>query len=293
MSSTLVLYSPAASCGVALPYPVIGLHAIKSAYTADNRRVPTIYMQLELSGASGNEDDEPETVELTLVPAGAAEAAAEEATSSAVVSEASKLFDAISACADLHPDRFGGDDDDDDGYPSFFRNGANGDNGDEHEDGDYGEEYGEEEEDGILVEGGDDASLEPIEGFRGVFRGDHSAHGGAGAAAAVSGASATSGLPPPMPGSGGWITAENAHEFFDEDGNWRGRGGSLGEGAGRVRDRDEVEAGDDAAGGRASAAEGAASSGESAAAGGAGLNTNGHSGADVGDGTESKRPRTE
>lgn len=30
-------------------------------------------------------------------------------------------------------------------------------------------------------------------------------------------------LPPPMPGSGGWITAENAHQFFDEDGNWLGR----------------------------------------------------------------------
>lgn len=26
-------------------------------------------------------------------------------------------------------------------------------------------------------------------------------------------------LPPPMPGSGGWITAENMHEFVDEDGN--------------------------------------------------------------------------
>lgn len=33
-------------------------------------------------------------------------------------------------------------------------------------------------------------------------------------------------LPPPFPGSGGWITAENVGEFFDEDGNWiseRGR----------------------------------------------------------------------
>ena len=29
------------------------------------------------------------------------------------------------------------------------------------------------------------------------------------------------GLPPPMPGSGGWITADNAHLFFDEGGNFR------------------------------------------------------------------------
>ncbi|KAL8735755.1 MAG: hypothetical protein Q9166_000618 [cf. Caloplaca sp. 2 TL-2023] len=51
------------------------------------------------------------------------------------------------------------------------------------------------------------------------------------------------GLPPPMPGSGGWITAENVGEFFDEEGNFRGRagGGGLGEGAGRVRGREEDE----------------------------------------------------
>lgn len=47
------------------------------------------------------------------------------------------------------------------------------------------------------------------------------------------------GLPPPMPGSGGWITAENVGEFFDGEGNWRGRG--LGPGAGVVRGRGEGE----------------------------------------------------
>ena len=50
---------------------------------------------------------------------------------------------------------------------------------------------------------------------------------------------AGSGLPPPMPGSGGWITAENVGEFFDEEGNWRGAG--LGPGAGIVREREEEE----------------------------------------------------
>ncbi|MCJ1247975.1 hypothetical protein MMC30_005190 [Trapelia coarctata] len=47
------------------------------------------------------------------------------------------------------------------------------------------------------------------------------------------------GLPPPMPGSGGWITAENMGEFFDEEGNWRGP--DLGAGAGVVRERGEGE----------------------------------------------------
>jgi nucleotide-sensitive chloride channel 1A len=54
------------------------------------------------------------------------------------------------------------------------------------------------------------------------------------------------GLPPPFPGSGGWITAENVGEYFDADGNWIGGGegeGALGEGAGRVRARDEVDDG--------------------------------------------------
>lgn len=54
-----------------------------------------------------------------------------------------------------------------------------------------------------------------------------------------------SGLPPPMPGSGGWITAENVGEYFDEEGNWRG-GGGLGEGAGVVRGREDEEEGRDA-----------------------------------------------
>jgi len=46
------------------------------------------------------------------------------------------------------------------------------------------------------------------------------------------------GLPPVFPGSSGWITAENVHEYFDEDGLWiKG----LGPGAGNVRSRDATE----------------------------------------------------
>lgn len=86
----------------------------------------------------------------------------------------------------------------------------------------------EDEYDRIVFEGA--AEHEALEGFSGVLRG---AAGG--------------GLPPPMPGSGGWITADNVHEYFDEDGNWIGNGGEaeeLGEGAGRTRTRDEL-GGDD------------------------------------------------
>ncbi|GJN85619.1 hypothetical protein PLIIFM63780_009187 [Purpureocillium lilacinum] len=91
-----------------------------------------------------------------------------------------------------------------------------------------------------------DTSVEPeaLEGFTGVLRGN-----------------ADGTLPPPMPGSGGWITAENMHEYFDEDGNWIGRDGEgddtapvegeLGEGAGRTRGRDEVEGQGDGVNGNA------------------------------------------
>ena len=52
-------------------------------------------------------------------------------------------------------------------------------------------------------------------------------------------------LPPPMPGSWGWITAENVGEFFDEEGNWKGEGEPprLGGGVGVVRGREEEEDG--------------------------------------------------
>lgn len=50
------------------------------------------------------------------------------------------------------------------------------------------------------------------------------------------------GLPPPVDGSSGWITAENMHEFFDEEGNWIAGGPEptlpLGPGAGTVRERE-------------------------------------------------------
>ncbi|KAF4995149.1 hypothetical protein FGRMN_5287 [Fusarium graminum] len=88
-------------------------------------------------------------------------------------------------------------------------------------------EDSEDEYDRIVFEGSEEHQA--IEGFTGVLHG-----------------ASNGGLPAPMPGSGGWITADNVHEYFDEDGNWIGQGAEgqeeeLGEGAGRVRDREEAE----------------------------------------------------
>ncbi|KAK4191250.1 regulator of volume decrease after cellular swelling-domain-containing protein [Podospora australis] len=89
----------------------------------------------------------------------------------------------------------------------------------------------EDENGGRIIFEGD---LETVEGFTGVFAGANDG-----------------GLPPALPGSGGWITAENVHEYFDADGNWIGGGpeeeeeevisGELGDGAGAVHGRDEEQ----------------------------------------------------
>ena len=110
------------------------------------------------------------------------------------------LYTALSACANLHPDPLSSDDGMDD---------MNGD--DEHQ---------QRQQPGIMFESDD------VEGgVSGIYPLNSNSGSGRG-------------LPPPMPGSGGWITAENVGEFFDEEGNWRGGGGS---GVGRVRGREEED----------------------------------------------------
>ncbi|KAH8656572.1 regulator of volume decrease after cellular swelling-domain-containing protein [Tricladium varicosporioides] len=90
------------------------------------------------------------------------------------------------------------------------------------DDGDMGDGDGD---DRIIFEGS--VGYEGISGLPNVLRGN-----------------TDGGLPPPFPGSGGWITAENVSEFFDDDGNYIGgaNGESLGEGAGTVRLRDDEKA---------------------------------------------------
>lgn len=179
--------------------------AADGAAESDANKAPCVLLQLDLS--DGGDDDETfDTIQLTLIPPpSSTDLSSPAQEGSATRSEQEKLFDAITACQNLHPDPADEDEDDDD------------------------EDYA----DRIVFESAVDASSEAIEGLPGVFRG-----------------SATGDLPPPMPGSTtGWITAENVGEFFDADGNWIGggdeeeEGEDLGEGAGRVRARDELNGG--------------------------------------------------
>lgn len=169
---------------------------------SDANKASCVLLQLDLT--DGGDDDETfDTVQLTLIPPPTStdlSSPAQEGSSARPEHE--KLFDAITACQNLHPDPWDEDDEDaeDDSYA-----------------------------DRIVFESAVDGSNEGFEGLPGVLRG-----------------SASGGLPPPMPGSSGWITAENVGEYFDEDGNWigggdeAGEGEELGEGAGRVRGREEI-----------------------------------------------------
>jgi len=182
-SRNLTLFNTTLSTGVSIPYPAISLHAIQRlADPADpTKEVQGLYMQLELSDPYGvADDDEPEIVELTLIPKDPSEAGIKE------------LFEAVSNCSNLHPD------------PTY-------------EDEEMGDGDGDSR---IVFEGS--VGYEGISGLPGVHRGAHDG-----------------GLPPPFPGSGGWITAENVSEYFDDQGEWIGE--NLGEGAGRVRTREELE----------------------------------------------------
>jgi nucleotide-sensitive chloride channel 1A len=214
--SKFLLYRTAATSGIAIPYPLISLHAIQRLRLPDGDEVQGLYMQLANSSAEGpsEEDEEEDSITMTIIPppvteaasaalgsfnAGiettaltAVEMAAEEGAAENKPDETSTqaLFAAVSACSNLHPDPIAHGDDDN-------------------------EDYGMEEQGvGSLLRSGL------------VFQGTNDG-----------------GLPPAIDGSSGWITAENMHEYIDEEGNWIGEGEPpslpLGPGAGSVRPRDD------------------------------------------------------
>jgi chloride channel, nucleotide-sensitive, 1A len=208
-SDKLLLFSNTLNIGVSIEYPSISLHAIQSLPQPSATEQQGLYMQIIARAPENSADEEPESISLTVIPTAAAPPAAQtsstvegdlevEAEGQASQSPVVAMFNALSACSNLHPDPV---------------------------------EPGDEDEEGI-------------QGSR-LFQ----------AGLAFPGASDGS-MPPAMPGSGGWITAENMHEFVDEHGNWiggddNGEGeeadgeggdeGPLGPGAGTVRERDDEE----------------------------------------------------
>ena len=196
--SKLFLYSSAATAGVSIPYRSISLHAIQTLPSPSaGSSEQGVYMQLLTStDESSSEDVEPDSFSMTLVPTASAPPVPAGTEPDVELDTEDKpeqtpvqaLFNALSDCANLHPDPVEDGEDQEEGVSRLIRSGL-------------------------------------------AIPGDESG-----------------GLPPPMPGSGGWITAENMHEFVDDDGNFiqdedeaDGVQASepLGPGAGSVRARDE------------------------------------------------------
>ena len=206
-SDKLLLFSPSANAGLSIPYPSISLHAIQTLPQPSAREQQGLYMQIisQPSALAAGEAEEPDTISLTVIPtaSGPPQGAPQSGTTeeglegeeSPEQTPVMAMFNALSACSNLHPDPVEqGDEDRDGGASRLFRA-------------------------GLALPGAQDG-----------------------------------GLPPPMPGSGGWITAENMHEFFDEEGNWIGgdeveegedeiEDDGLGPGAGTVRVREDDEQG--------------------------------------------------
>ncbi|OAP61470.1 hypothetical protein AYL99_03673 [Fonsecaea erecta] len=218
-SDKLFLYSNDANAGLSIPYPSISLHAIQSLPQPSPGEQQGLYMQIisfpsPESGAQ-DEDTDPDSISVTVIPTASAPPQVVSGTTHDGLEGEDKpeqtpvvaMFNALSACSNLHPDPVEDDDGEDGGGSRLFRAGL-------------------------------------------AFPG-----------------SSDGGLPPAMPGSGGWITAENMHEFFDEEGNWIGGDDQaepdeddgdgaaaasddpLGPGAGTVRPRQDTERGDEDAAG--------------------------------------------
>ncbi|KAH8423555.1 Voldacs domain-containing protein [Aspergillus melleus] len=184
-SDKFLLYNTSLSAGVSIPYPSISLHAIQRLRlpSSPDTEVQGLYMQIATPGPATQEDDEEESMVMTLVPPTDADSATEpQSDDKPEETPTQALYAAVSACANLHPDPME-EDEEEEGDDSLFQSGL------------------------------------------------------------VSMGSGNGGLPPPMDGSSGWITADNMHEYFDEDGNWIAGGEEptlpLGPGAGTIRTRDE------------------------------------------------------
>ncbi|GAD98539.1 conserved hypothetical protein [Paecilomyces variotii No. 5] len=205
-----LLYSSSTKSGVAIPYPSISLHAIQRLSlpsAPSSDQVQGLYMQIAHPSSAPTEDDEEEeSISLTVVPPPASETAVTTSAEAATTTAAERAVEDITEKPET---------------PTQLLFAAVSACSNLHPDP---ATAGEDEDD----EGG-------------VLQGSSLYEAGL-----IAPGSGDGGLPPPAAGSSGWITEENMHEYFDEEGNWIGGGEepnlSLGPGAGTVRTREEEDA---------------------------------------------------
>lgn len=171
------------------------------AADGDANRAPCVLLQLDLT--DGGDDDETfDTIQLTLIPPPSSTDLSFPAQEDGVArSEQEKLFDAITACQNLHPDPADEDEDDDEGYA-----------------------------DRIVFESAVDGSSEGIDGLPGVFRGTSTGCLPPPMPGSTTGWITAENVGDFFDAEGNWIGG-GGEEAEDE---------GLGEGAGRVRARDEL-----------------------------------------------------
>ncbi|KAF2153450.1 hypothetical protein K461DRAFT_293715 [Myriangium duriaei CBS 260.36] len=115
LSTTLLLWSDPANKGVSIPYRAISLHAVQGS---------GIWLQLCLDDVRNVPDEELRTLEMVLTPSSAPSDSTSDVTAAGTTNggteganaggargpnarpqtEVQRLFEALSACADLHPD---------------------------------------------------------------------------------------------------------------------------------------------------------------------------------------------
>ncbi|OQE92595.1 hypothetical protein PENNAL_c0007G07904 [Penicillium nalgiovense] len=120
-SDKFLLFSRTASTGVSILYPSISLHALQRLRVPDtDAEVQGLYMQVATPGAP-SADDEEECITMTVVLP--ADATLQESTEAAEEAETptQQLYNAVSACSNLHPDPVEqGDEDDEEDGPKFI-----------------------------------------------------------------------------------------------------------------------------------------------------------------------------
>jgi nucleotide-sensitive chloride channel 1A len=104
--SNFVLFSKGAA-GISIPYQSIALHAKGTRpHPTSDTQVDVVYLQLNLHDPETiNSDEEIQTVDISIIPSEATyptEATANGTEES--VGSAALLFEALSTCANLHPD---------------------------------------------------------------------------------------------------------------------------------------------------------------------------------------------
>ncbi|MCJ1434277.1 hypothetical protein MMC27_003644 [Xylographa pallens] len=202
-SEKFILYRPFIQTGVSIPYPSISLHAIQSHISETSTGAPAqgLYMQLDTS--DGFDDHDPaDTIALTIIPPQSPPPTAEPQDSA----PPSRAADHETPTIDSpQPDSI------ESPVQTLFAALSACAN--------------------LHPDPTSPGSADAMDDGQGLSSYPYQSGDVAGGAA--------DGLPPPIPGSGGWITAENMGDYFDEEGNWRS--GELGAGAGSLRAREEHE----------------------------------------------------